>query len=104
MAPLSREDIAAIRDAAREEKPAVITERARFSWPVLVVLIGVSASVVGMGALARAAGEDAGIAKQENKEQDKRLQALEVQAAETKAVLERLEKKVDRIDAKLDAK
>ena len=86
------------------EQPVVVDQRTSFAWPILVALLGVA----GMGAVGLARAQDAGVAV---KEHEKSIQELKVDSAENKSdhkamrdLLERLDKKMDRIEQKLDAK
>lgn len=64
---------------------SAFNERSTFSWPLVVTLVGLAISGAGMGAIAKAAGNDAGTALVENKRQDEKITALQIQAAENTA-------------------
>jgi uncharacterized protein HemX len=119
MSPASREEIqAAVEETRRQldSRPpqhasgehAVpemrVSERTWFSWGVVVVVVGIAATV----AVSLAKGQ--ALAQQAARTDDV-VQALRLKDAKNDAdharltdLLERLEKKIDRIEQKLDAK
>ena len=85
MSPLSNDELQAIRETLTPPRGTEISERSTFSWPLVVTLVGLAVSGAGIGAIARAAGEDAGTALAENKTQAAQITALQIQAAENAA-------------------
>ena len=120
MSPLDSQDIDRIAEAVkRDSKPptktgeqeAMLTEKTRTDLKTVAMVVSVALGIAGIGAVARAAGEDAGTALAENKTQDKAIQALQVSDAENRAdhkamreLLDRIDKKMDRLEQKLDSK
>lgn len=79
------------------EQPAVLTEKTRFSWPILVALVGLAIAVAGGIARASSAEECCRAATATQHQHDLRLQRTEdAQAAQSKA-LERIEQKLDQV-------
>lgn len=107
MSPLdsdTRREVEAIARHESGEHPALVNEKVRVGWPVLLALLG----AVATGAMAIARAQDAGV---QVKDQAAKVQALEINAARNdadhaaiKSLLERMDKRLDRIDAKLDKK
>jgi hypothetical protein len=64
----------------------IIGEKTGLSLKLVIALVGMVLGIAGIGALARAAGEDAGAALAENKVQDKAISALQQEAAVDRAV------------------
>lgn len=72
-----------------------ITEKTRFSWPVVVAIVTLTAGVVTNAALSRAAGQDAGTARIATEEHEKRLTILEEQRKADARLLEKVSTALD---------
>lgn len=114
MAAASKDDIKAMAEGAvraaldssppgrGRDEPVTLDEKTRVSWPVLLTVVSLAGTIAGSFAMGNALA-------QRVDDQGKDLKALHDKAASHDAdlrllreVLERLEKKVDRIESKID--
>ena len=87
------------------EQPAVITEKSRFSWPVVTALIGLALAAAGGIARATSAEECCREATAAQHQHDLRIQRAEDGQAVLMRALERIEAKLDELrDAKRGAR
>ena len=116
MAAASRDDIKAMAEGVARaaldsspprrgaDEPVTITPTTRFSWPIVSGVVVLAATVAGSFARGQALAQQADETTTQVKVHAVKLAEMDAERRALRDLLERLEKKVDRIEQKLDKK
>lgn len=116
MAPASKDDIKAMAEGAVRaaldsspprrgaDEPVTISPTTRFSWPIVTAVVALAATLAGSFARGQSLAQQADETTAQVKVHAVKLAEMEAERRAMRDLLERLERKVDRIEAKLDKK